>query len=44
MQLRENWILYYDWMLKQFLYFCPQKTIVIPTVDAVMDLLKADGI
>ena len=44
LRLRENWILYYYWMLKQLLYFCPQKTIVIPTVDAVMDLLKADGI
>jgi len=44
LELRDNWELYYYWAIKYLVYYCPEKYIVIPTINSIMDFLEADGI
>lgn len=42
--LRRYWELYYYWAVKNLLYYCPARHIMIPTVGPILDFLEADQI
>lgn len=44
LELRKNWILYYYWMIKYLLSYCPEREIVIPTIGPILDFLDTDQI
>ncbi|MFR4146286.1 MAG: hypothetical protein ACLT1J_08215 [Mediterraneibacter gnavus] len=44
LMLRENWELYYYWMIRYLLWYSPERQIVIPTIRKIMEFLTADYI
>lgn len=44
LKVREDWFLYYYWEVKYLMSYCPEKYIVIPTIDIIMDFLDRDHI
>lgn len=44
LKLRKDWFLYYYWVIKCLIRYCPEKYIVIPTIGIIMDFLDRDHI
>ena len=44
LMLRENWELYYYWMIRYLLWYSPERQIVIATIRKIMEFLTADYI
>lgn len=44
LKVRKDWCLYYYWVLKYLMSYCPEKYIVIPTIDIIMDFLDRDHV
>lgn len=44
LKLRSSWVLYYYWVIKYLLYYCPKQPIVIPTIGPILDFLESDRI
>ena len=40
LMLRENWELYYYWMIRYLLWYSPERQIVIPTIRKIMSSLR----
>lgn len=44
LKIRKEWYLYYYWIIKYLISYCPEKYIVIPTIDIILNFLDSDRI